>query len=63
MPIVLPWYQLIGHPTIGSPFNCASRCTDPTTRTGMVRELTHFIDGQHVKGASGAFGDVFDPNT
>ncbi|MGW6730991.1 CoA-acylating methylmalonate-semialdehyde dehydrogenase, partial [Nocardia sp. NPDC055029] len=29
----------------------------------MVRELTHFIDGQHVKGASGAFGDVFDPNT
>ncbi|MFD4428304.1 CoA-acylating methylmalonate-semialdehyde dehydrogenase [Nocardia sp. NPDC058497] len=29
----------------------------------MVRELTHFIDGQHVKGASGAFGEVFDPNT
>lgn len=28
----------------------------------MVRELTHFIGGQHVPGASGAFGDVFDPN-
>ncbi|MBF6212278.1 CoA-acylating methylmalonate-semialdehyde dehydrogenase [Nocardia puris] len=28
----------------------------------MVRELTHFIGGQHVAGASGAFGDVFDPN-
>ncbi|MFX0580284.1 CoA-acylating methylmalonate-semialdehyde dehydrogenase [Nocardia nepalensis] len=29
----------------------------------MVRELTHFIGGQHVAGASGNFGDVFDPNT
>ncbi|MEU5763672.1 CoA-acylating methylmalonate-semialdehyde dehydrogenase [Nocardia sp. NPDC047648] len=28
----------------------------------MVRELTHFIGGQHVSGASGKFGDVFDPN-
>ncbi|MFE7743118.1 CoA-acylating methylmalonate-semialdehyde dehydrogenase [Nocardia sp. NPDC057455] len=28
----------------------------------MVRELTHFIGGQHVPGASGKFGDVFDPN-
>ncbi|MBF6298667.1 CoA-acylating methylmalonate-semialdehyde dehydrogenase [Nocardia amamiensis] len=28
----------------------------------MVRELTHFIGGQHVPGASGNFGDVFDPN-
>ncbi|MFI6171961.1 CoA-acylating methylmalonate-semialdehyde dehydrogenase [Nocardia sp. NPDC051052] len=28
----------------------------------MVRELTHFIGGQHVAGASGNFGDVFDPN-
>ncbi|MGK2938685.1 MAG: aldehyde dehydrogenase family protein, partial [Solirubrobacteraceae bacterium] len=29
----------------------------------MARELTHFIGGQHVKGTSGRFGDVFDPNT
>ncbi|WP_406271038.1 CoA-acylating methylmalonate-semialdehyde dehydrogenase [Nocardia sp. NBC_00881] len=28
----------------------------------MVRELTHFIGGQHVLGTSGNFGDVFDPN-
>ncbi|QIS07211.1 CoA-acylating methylmalonate-semialdehyde dehydrogenase [Nocardia brasiliensis] len=28
----------------------------------MVRELTHFIGGQHVAGASGNFGDVYDPN-
>ncbi|MET7299196.1 CoA-acylating methylmalonate-semialdehyde dehydrogenase [Embleya sp. NPDC005575] len=29
----------------------------------MVRELSHFIGGKHVLGASGAFGDVYDPNT
>ncbi|MQY31818.1 CoA-acylating methylmalonate-semialdehyde dehydrogenase [Nocardia aurantia] len=29
----------------------------------MVRELTHFIDGRGVAGTSGAFGDVYDPNT
>jgi malonate-semialdehyde dehydrogenase (acetylating)/methylmalonate-semialdehyde dehydrogenase len=29
----------------------------------MVRELTHFIGGQHVPGTSGHFADVFDPNT
>ncbi|WP_331772014.1 CoA-acylating methylmalonate-semialdehyde dehydrogenase (plasmid) [Embleya sp. NBC_00888] len=29
----------------------------------MVRELSHFIGGKHVHGASGAFGDVYDPNT
>jgi malonate-semialdehyde dehydrogenase (acetylating)/methylmalonate-semialdehyde dehydrogenase len=28
-----------------------------------MRELTHFIGGSHVHGTSGAFGDVFDPNT
>jgi malonate-semialdehyde dehydrogenase (acetylating)/methylmalonate-semialdehyde dehydrogenase len=28
-----------------------------------LRELTHFIGGTHVAGASGVFGDVFDPNT
>ena len=28
-----------------------------------MRELTHFIGGTHVAGASGVFGDVFDPNT
>lgn len=29
----------------------------------MSRELTHFIGGQHRAGASGRFGDVFDPST
>jgi malonate-semialdehyde dehydrogenase (acetylating)/methylmalonate-semialdehyde dehydrogenase len=29
----------------------------------MVRELTHFIAGKHVAGASGRFGDVYNPNT
>src|SRR4051812_46712531 len=28
-----------------------------------MKELDHFIAGQHVKGASGRFGDVFDPAT
>ncbi|QFG20217.1 CoA-acylating methylmalonate-semialdehyde dehydrogenase [Actinomadura sp. WMMB 499] len=28
-----------------------------------VRELTHFISGKNVPGASKAFGDVYDPNT
>ncbi|WP_280264885.1 CoA-acylating methylmalonate-semialdehyde dehydrogenase [Nocardia wallacei] len=28
----------------------------------MVRELTHFIGGRHVSGASGTFGDVYDPS-
>ncbi len=29
----------------------------------MTREITHFINGEHVKGFTGQFGDVFDPNT
>jgi malonate-semialdehyde dehydrogenase (acetylating)/methylmalonate-semialdehyde dehydrogenase len=29
----------------------------------MVRELTHFVGGVHVKGTSGRFSDVFDPST
>jgi malonate-semialdehyde dehydrogenase (acetylating) / methylmalonate-semialdehyde dehydrogenase len=29
----------------------------------MVRELTHFIGGEHVAGTSGRFADVFDPST
>ncbi len=28
-----------------------------------MKEFTHFIDGQHVKGTSGRFGDVFNPAT
>jgi len=28
-----------------------------------IRELTHFIGGQHVAGTSGRFSDVFDPST
>ena len=29
----------------------------------MVKEIGHFIGGKHVKGTSGRFADVFDPNT
>lgn len=29
----------------------------------MVTELTHFIDGEHVKGTSGRFADVYNPAT
>jgi len=28
-----------------------------------MREITHFIDGAAVKGTSGRFGDIFNPNT
>ncbi|HAW45915.1 MAG TPA: methylmalonate-semialdehyde dehydrogenase (CoA acylating), partial [Roseovarius sp.] len=28
-----------------------------------MKELTHYINGQHVKGASGRFSDVFNPAT
>lgn len=29
----------------------------------MAQELTHWINGQHVKGSSGRFGDVYNPAT
>ena len=29
----------------------------------MTRELTHFVDGAHVAGTSGRFGDVYDPSS
>jgi malonate-semialdehyde dehydrogenase (acetylating) / methylmalonate-semialdehyde dehydrogenase len=29
----------------------------------MVRELSHYVGGQHAGGSSGRFGDVFDPCT
>ena len=29
----------------------------------MVKTLHHYIDGRHVKGASGHYGDVFNPTT
>ena len=28
-----------------------------------MREIGHFIGGKAVKGTSGRFGDIFDPNT
>lgn len=28
-----------------------------------MRELTHFVNGKHLKGTSNRFADVFDPNT
>ncbi|MGF1236429.1 CoA-acylating methylmalonate-semialdehyde dehydrogenase [Streptomyces sp. 2-6] len=38
------------------------RTTDIPDRA-PVRERTHFIGGKHTPGASGAYGDVYDPNT
>ncbi len=29
----------------------------------LVRELTHFVGGQHIEGTSGRFSEVFDPST
>src|SRR5215218_8745369 len=29
----------------------------------MVRDLSHYVDGQRVEGVSGRFGDVYDPCT
>jgi malonate-semialdehyde dehydrogenase (acetylating) / methylmalonate-semialdehyde dehydrogenase len=26
-----------------------------------MKELTHFVDGKHVRGISGRFGDGFEP--
>ncbi|MEU6463152.1 CoA-acylating methylmalonate-semialdehyde dehydrogenase [Streptomyces sp. NPDC046976] len=31
--------------------------------SSAVRELTHFVDGKHFLGTSGAHGEVYDPNT
>ncbi len=28
-----------------------------------MRDIPHFVDGQRLSGASGRFGEVFDPNT
>ncbi|MEU2877289.1 CoA-acylating methylmalonate-semialdehyde dehydrogenase [Streptomyces sp. NPDC007070] len=41
------------------------RTTDTTDipDRAPVRELTHFIGGKHTPGASGEYGDVYDPNT
>ncbi|NED34566.1 CoA-acylating methylmalonate-semialdehyde dehydrogenase [Streptomyces sp. SID8499] len=41
------------------------RTTDTTDipDRAPVRELTHFIGGKHTPGVSGAYGDVYDPNT
>src|SRR5690606_29461566 len=40
----------------GPPQTTESRCA-------MVHELSHYVHGKRVPGASGAFGDVRDPNT
>ena len=29
----------------------------------MTEELSHFIDGEYIKGQSGHFGDIFNPAT
>ena len=29
----------------------------------MVKEIGHFIGGKQVKGTSGRFADIFNPNT
>src|SRR3954471_7546005 len=35
--------------------------TEADQGAASVRQLSHFIDGQRAAGASGRFGDVFDP--
>ena len=32
-------------------------------RRNHMRDIPHFIDGRAAAGASGQFGEVFDPNT
>jgi hypothetical protein len=43
----------------------SARDTEQTAigETLMVKELTHFIGGKHVKGTSGRFSDGFQPMT
>ncbi len=41
-----------------------SAAAEPFAQGGQnMREIGHFIGGKEVKGASGRFGDVFNPNT
>jgi malonate-semialdehyde dehydrogenase (acetylating)/methylmalonate-semialdehyde dehydrogenase len=44
------------------PYRDSNPLKNPDGRTPM-REIGHFIGGKVVKGQSGRFGDVFDPNT
>src|SRR6202000_2097740 len=37
------------------------RMSEADQDAARVRELSHFIDGQRAAGASGQFGNVFDP--
>src|SRR5262249_43098650 len=46
--------------------DCPTRFTseaDRKTREDTMREIGHFVGGKEVKGTSGRFGDVFNPNT
>ncbi|MFE4196790.1 hypothetical protein ACFRJ9_13050, partial [Paenarthrobacter sp. NPDC056912] len=36
---------------------------DAKEHSTMVRELSHYVDGQRIDGTSGRFSDVFDPCT
>src|SRR5207302_4341527 len=41
----------------------ASDIIEKNNTEDVMREIGHFIGGKAVKGSSGRFGDVFDPNT
>src|ERR1700736_6768891 len=41
-------------------FGCGERSS---SKEMTMREIGHFIGGKAVKGCSGRFGDVFNPNT
>jgi malonate-semialdehyde dehydrogenase (acetylating)/methylmalonate-semialdehyde dehydrogenase len=43
--------------------HAASVIPDPFEKERVMRSIPHFVGGRAVEGASGRFGDVFDPNT
>src|SRR5580700_4318851 len=45
------------------PCERAPRPRPAGNKENMMREIGHFVGGKEVKGNSGRFGDVFNPNT
>ena len=58
----------LSDPALNRPQLPQSREARPTRERGfaakaMAKDLTHFIGGKHVKGTSGRYLDVTNPNT
>src|SRR5271170_5391057 len=45
------------------PAACVSSALPPEPQENSMREIGHFVGGKEVKGNSGRFADVFNPNT